>query len=168
MNFKQYSKKGFTLLELIIVLVIISLISALVGPRFTGSLTSMNLKTAAKKVAAALRYARSQAASEQITYISVFDFEKQILTVGDYQQPSEDIHSDNIIEHIDKPETYQLPDGIKFEKIISAEDEINTGLFTILFYPIGNSTGGEIILTDEREKHYSINVDFITGSVQLN
>ncbi len=117
MKIERYSKRGFTLLELIVVLVIISLISALVGPRFTGTLTNMNLKTAAKKVAAALRYARSQAASEQITYVSVFDFEKKSLTVGAYQQPSEDIQlsdSENIIEQIDKPKSYQLPDGIKF------------------------------------------------------
>jgi prepilin-type N-terminal cleavage/methylation domain-containing protein len=62
---------GFTLLELIVVLLIIGLMMALVTPRLIGSLTKMNLKTSAQKISSFLRYARSQAVSGQ-TYIMPF------------------------------------------------------------------------------------------------
>ena len=43
------SRWGFTLLELLVVLVIISLMSALVAPKITGTMVNLKLKTASKK-----------------------------------------------------------------------------------------------------------------------
>ena len=52
--------RGFTLLELIIVLIIIGVASALVVPRLVGSTGNLDVRTAAGKVAAFLRYAGSR------------------------------------------------------------------------------------------------------------
>jgi general secretion pathway protein H len=73
--------RGFTLLELIVVLVIISLMSALVVPKLAGPMSNLDLKTASQKISASLRYARSRAASEKTTYAAVFDFDKNRLVV---------------------------------------------------------------------------------------
>jgi general secretion pathway protein H len=79
--FLQRRNAGFTLLELIVVLMIIGLMSTLVVPKLVGPLADLNLKTASQKISASLRYARSQAASEKATYVALFDFDKNRLVV---------------------------------------------------------------------------------------
>ncbi len=74
--------RGFTLFELIVVLLIIGIMMALVSPRLLGSLTKVNLKTSAQKISSSLRYARSQAVSEQTIYHDVFDFDKKGLFIN--------------------------------------------------------------------------------------
>lgn len=163
--------RGFTLLELLVVLVIISLMSVLVVPQLTGSLARMNLQTASKKISASLRYARSQAASEKITYVAIFDFEKDRLSImtGQEAQTGETLKEDlgDGEEPVIRSKSYDLPDGVKLEKGVSGKDEIDSGLFQITFFPTGSSSGGDVILTNDRGKRYKISVDFITGVVRL-
>ncbi len=163
--------RGFTLLELLVVLVIISLMSVLVVPQLTGSLAKTNLQTASKKILASLRYARSQAASKKITYVAIFDFEKDRLSImtGQEAQTGETLKEDlgDGEEPVIRSKSYDLPDGVKLEKGVSGEDEIDSGLFQIAFFPTGSSSGGDVILTNDRGKRYKISVDFITGVVRL-
>ena len=163
--------RGFTLLELLVVLVIISLMSVLVVPQLTGSLAKTNLQTASKKISASLRYARSRAVSEKITYVAIFDFEKDRLSImtGQEAQTGETLKEDlgDGEEPVIRSKSYDLPDGVKLEKGVSGEDEIDSGLFQIAFFPTGSSSGGDVILTNDRGKRYKISVDFITGVVRL-
>ncbi len=163
--------KGFTLLELLVVLVIISLMSVLVVPQLTGSLAKTNLQTASKKISASLRYARSRAVSEKITYVAIFDFEKNRLSIMTDQkaQTGETIEEDlgDGEEPVIRSNSYDLPDGVKLEKAVSGGDEIDSGHFQITFFPAGSSSGGDVILINDRGKQYKISVDFITGIVQL-
>ena len=74
-------KKGFSLIELLVVLVLISLFSAFVGVNVGGSLGNMGLKTATKKVAASLRYARSRAITESVPYVALLDLNQNRVTI---------------------------------------------------------------------------------------
>ena len=78
---QRRNARGFTLLELIVVLMIIGLMSTLVVPKLVGPMGNLNLKTASQKISASLRYARSQAASEKTTYVALFDFDKNRLVI---------------------------------------------------------------------------------------
>lgn len=151
--------KGFTLLELLIVMVIISMVFAFVVPRLAGSLTKLNSKTAAKKIAASLRYARSRAVSEKIRYVCEFDFEKNTLVIG---KPNPEPQTPNPAPA--SAPAYHLPEGVKFKGAEAAKD----GIFQIIFYPVGNSSGGEIIVSDEDKRAFKIQADMITGTVQLS
>lgn len=61
------SRRGFTLIELVVVLAIIAMALALVLPRLPSS-ESENLKTSARTLAATLRYLQDRAASGRTTY----------------------------------------------------------------------------------------------------
>jgi len=152
---KTLENKAFTLLELLIVMVIITMVFAFVGPRLAGSLTKLNSKTAAKKIAASLRYARSRAVSEKVRYVCEFDFEKNTLVIG---KPNPEPQTPN------PAPAYHLPEGVKFKGAEAAND----GIFQIIFYPVGNSSGGEIIVSDEDKRAFKIQADMITGTVQLS
>ena len=182
--FRKHRNAGFTLLELIVVLVIVGLMSALVAPKLVGPLGDLNLKTASQKISASLRYARSQAASEKATYVAVFDFDKNRLVVIDPPVPlpaKGDVPVKNR-EAVDKtpgdaPEdqhgrpgwvkAYSLPDGVKLAKGASREGDVHSGLFRVFFFASGSSSGGEITVANERGRQYRIRVDFITGTVEL-
>ena len=176
--------RGFTLLELIVVLVIIGLMSALVVPKLAGPMSNLDLKTASKKISASLRYARSRAASEKITYVALFDFDKNRLVIinstipplvkGDFHINNREAFDRTLVEppdnEKDRPggfKTYYLPDGVKLAKGVSREGDFNSGFFRIFFFPSGGSSGGEITVANERGRQYKINVDFITGIVLL-
>ena len=65
--------RGFSLLELIVVLVLLSLSIALIAPSLSRFSKSVELKGAAKKVAAILRYYRSEAINKGKVYQVLFD-----------------------------------------------------------------------------------------------
>jgi general secretion pathway protein H len=169
---------GFTLLELLVVVVIITLMSALVAPRILGSLAHMNLKTEAKRMAAAMRYARSQAVSEQATYVASFDLAAERLTVARVEAekaadtPPAAADGENgggasseAGNPPPAPLVYTLPEGIVLQKTEAGNELFPDDELRIEFYPDGNSSGGEILLADERDKRYIVWVDFISGTV---
>ena len=67
-------KQGFTLLELIIVLVIIGIVAAVAVPRFTGSLDSIRFRKTMNELVYFLREARIKAMSCAEATNVVFDF----------------------------------------------------------------------------------------------
>ncbi|MBL0732371.1 MAG: prepilin-type N-terminal cleavage/methylation domain-containing protein [Desulfosarcina sp.] len=159
----RISSSGFTLLELIIVMIIVGLMSVLVVPVIGSSLSNLELKTAAKKTASALRYCRSKAAMQKTTYIAGIDFAANIISVENKKKSSEKP------DETDEPDfkTYKLPEGVYVEKIVSSDQEIDSGRFKITFFPNGSCSGGLITLAGIREKQYNINLDSITGIVTI-
>jgi general secretion pathway protein H len=179
----QQAARGFTLIELMIVLVIMSFVLALAGPAVTRGLSGLTLKTAAKKVAAALRYARSQAVNRAQPYSAIFDREHGRIVIRGIPRPlppdqtaaeaePEEKTADAAGAEAQKPEIkiVALPEGITLKEITIGGTEI-TGtkdeLAQIVFYPDGTSQGGELVLVDSRERQYQVNVAFLTGVVTI-
>ncbi len=162
-NAGRISSSGFTLLELIIVMIIVGLMSVLVVPVIGSSLSSMELKTAAKKTASALRYCRSKAAMQKTVYVAGIDFATNIISVESKKEFPEKP------EGADDPDikTYKLPDGVYVEKIVSAGQEIDSGNFKIIFFTNGSCSGGLITLAGPGDRQYNINLDSITGIVTI-
>ncbi len=171
---KQNDKRrnAFTLLELLVVLVIISLISALVAPRIGGSLTNLELKTGAKRIAAALRYARSKAVSEKKTYAAYFDFDHNRLTISREEQPANiSLFDDSAGDSESKEkatEVYDLPNEVSIQATPDAEKNQSPSPYQIQFYPNGSSSGGSVLVANERGNSWTVDVDFITGTTSLS
>lgn len=177
--------RGFTLLELSVVLLVASIVMALTGPAIIKNFGILSLKTAAKKTGGALRYSRSQAVSTGTTYNVVFNTKNSTITVAqvlpprvmdaetgfrDTGNPEQETDS-NPSRSARKREikTYSLPDGIRFAQIIIAgidsTDQDDGGLYQTVFFPGGGSRGGEIVLADEKDRMYRVTVNRITGVV---
>jgi type II secretion system protein H len=69
--------KGFTLLELIVVMVILATVLALAGPSLRGFFGSRQLPDTAAQILALTQFARSQAISEGIIYRLNFNTSKR-------------------------------------------------------------------------------------------
>ena len=159
---------GFTLLELLVVLGIIAIVSAMVVPRFGGALHGTAHKTAAKRVAATLRYARSCAVAQGVVYVVIVDLDKNTVSVGEEnaRQGDDDARDGDV--KTSSAQTYAIPAGVSFSKISQSDAyDVDEGMVRIEFYPSGASSGAEIWIQGGEERYYILTVDFITGVVHV-
>jgi prepilin-type N-terminal cleavage/methylation domain-containing protein len=179
-NLERCSKFGFTLLELIVVLFILSVAAALIAPTFSRPFGQLRLKAAARDVAALCRFARIQA----ITYQGVLE------VVLDRQTNTYWLRGpDWIIGRlggIDKEDTAEDPGqawqvrvrqarvrtlspGLSFRSVVLGTGPLpDDERGTIAFFPQGSSTGGEIWVSDEKGRGYRVVVDPSIGLVRIH
>lgn len=155
---------GFTLVELLVVMVIIGIMSAVVLPRVTGSSGSLTQKTASRKVCASLRFARSQAVSKGRTMVALVDREKGQLIIS---SGSDLENGDAGAEESNGRMRYALPEGTSFEKTETNQGGWTGNVLKIIFYPIGRSSGGQFHLNYGNRPPFVVSVDRITGAVSL-
>jgi type II secretion system protein H len=72
-NARQERLRGFTLLELLIVCVVLAILAATVGPRIGSGQTKSHLDSTARSIVALGRVAREHACSDGRAYFLVFD-----------------------------------------------------------------------------------------------
>jgi general secretion pathway protein H len=162
---------GFSLLELLVVVLIIGLISALVMPRMAASLPGVQLQSTTRAVAASLRYARSKAVFESTPYIAIFDNTQKLLAVEPSKKPLDAAELDRfwvVLNTSKLQKVYEFPDEIEFAVFNNIDAGEGTDVFPIFFFPRGDSTGGKIVLKNLRRKQYTITVDPITGAVEID
>lgn len=140
--------KGFTLLELMVVLVIGVMLFTLVPPLLSGIGTTTDLRAAARQLIAGLRSARSEAITRQREAVLTMDLEERRFGVTG------------------NPRRYSLPKGIVLELVTAESERLDDRVGAIRFFPDGSSTGGRITLSDQRIA-YEVDVDWLTGRVRL-
>lgn len=141
--------KGFTLLELVVVLVIISVGLVLVAPRFSGTLALLELKGAARDIASGLRYARGRAILTGRETALAVDVE-----TGRYW-----------IEGRDRERS--LPQQVDLRLVVGRSEVVGEGVGVIAFFPDGSSTGGQVILT-LGNRQFLVDVQWLTGRVRIH
>jgi len=139
------SRRGFTLLELIVVLVLLGAVAAVVMTSFSGVMLGLQLETASRDLVTRMRQARVDAVARQAAFRVVLAAE-----------PSQGFSYMLADEYGRKIRSYELPKGIS----IIAEEELP---LTISFYPNGRSSGGRFGLKREGGRELRIDVDPITG-----
>jgi len=144
---RRRAAAGFSLLEMMAVMVLIAIAITVASFTVTNSLNSAKLQAVSRDLVAALRYTRGQAIvkGEQKT----LDVDLDAMT---YQAPNKD--------------AVKFPDKVEI-KLLTAQSELTTGRAGgIRFYPDGSSTGGHIsVIAGERE--WRVNVGWLTGEVSL-
>jgi general secretion pathway protein H len=139
---------GFTLIELVVVLVIAGLLLALAPPLVSKAFPAVELRDAARRVAAGLRVARSRAVSRSEEAVWALDLQRRRFTVTG------------------RDRTYSLPEKLTIS-LFTAQSELHgEGSGAIRFYPDGSSTGGRVTLA-RGERSYLVDVDWLTGRVSI-
>ena len=139
--------RGFTLVEMMVVLVIVALMMALVGSSISRNISGAQMRTAASKVAASLRYTRTQAILTKSEQVFLVDTEKFT-----YQAAER--------------EAKELPEGMKVELNTARSELTSETAGGIRFYPDGGSTGGNVRL-EANGRIYRVNVAWLTGEASV-
>jgi len=139
---------GFTLLEVILVLVIgVAAYALILTVPMRGS-SSADLKAAARTLAAGLRHAQTMAMATRRDSALTVDVESREFTVA----------GDSSVR--------QLPKDLEI-KLYTAQTEVTSERRgAIRFYPDGSSTGGRITVASG-ERKYLVDVDWLTGRVSI-
>jgi len=171
-------ERGFTLFELLIVLVIIGLMSAVIVPALGHSIENSELRAATRDVASIFRFARSRAVSEKSPYVAIYSEEERRLVL--FSEALLDLYSqqrDKEYELQPRPACiYEFPRGIRLQRVAEeggAEEgrtdlEEESGLEIIRFFPTGASSGGIYAILAPGGRQAMISVDAITGIVDIS
>ncbi len=140
--------RGFTLIELMAVILLLAIALTAVTFSFSKSLKSARITAASRDLVAALRYTRGQAivkGQQEVLLLNLDD--------NSYTAPGKGAH--------------KLPDDMHM-LLTTAEQEVTGGnAGGIRFFADGSSTGGHIsVLQDRRE--WRINVAWLTGEISLD
>ena len=158
-----------------VVLILISLSMYLVTPSLSPFSKTVELKGAAKRVSAILRYCRSEAVNQGKVYQVLFDPDLRQVYVQSIEEKEEDEGTkdepkDGIkdgAKEEPKQKTYTLPKGVDIKEVKTNTPEYPSDYSVIEFYPNGGSNGGTIRLDSPDRKGYRIKVHFLTGIVEI-
>lgn len=159
----RHLNAGFTLLELIVVLLLVSLIAALIFPRLPSSQAS-DLRNSARQLAVLMRYLEERAVATKKTYYLHINLDDDRLTV------SRKGAADNENGQDDDPFLKRQPlmKGIRVSDITTDQlGTINTGEALISYGPGGRSAPLLLHLAAPDNSYFTIQALPVSGSIKV-
>ncbi|NOY65020.1 MAG: type II secretion system protein [Nitrospirae bacterium] len=144
---KSRTNRGFTLLELIIVMLIISISTAIVYISISIAERKALLKDTARRIFISLRYAKEMAIMQRKMMGFVVEDNGRAYSIIQINNEEEG--------------NYKLIKQVEIKRGIVIDGE------GIVFYPLGNSTGGTIMVSDSENRQIRITVDDTTGAIKI-
>ena len=139
---------GFTLIELMAVIVLLGVAMALGSMALGGALRRNALPAAAHDLAAALQWTRAQAMAQRHSVALELD-----LAHPGYQAPG-------------LPRA-RLPAGTALQVTTALHEQVTASAAGIRFFPDGTSTGGQVILARSRQR-WAVEIAWLTGQVRVH
>jgi len=135
---------GFTLLELIIVILLMSVALSMSAVFFANTLPSSRFNSTVREFVASIRQAR---------YLAQSSGERQTITI--------DLDARNY--GIEGRGTRTLPPNVKIKVEDPFYGELTTGKYPLVFFEIGGAEGGAVVLWDEK-RTARIDIDPVIGA----
>ncbi|HUN46510.1 MAG TPA: GspH/FimT family pseudopilin [Stellaceae bacterium] len=141
-------ERGFTLIELVVVLAILALATALVTPLLSRGRDRAEFDATVREVAAALRETRSLAMTRDRSEALLVDVAHGVLRWGG------------------RPADHRVPRSIRLALLTTAGERLDEESGDIRFFPDGSSTGGHVTLM-QGERRRDVFVDWLSGRISV-
>ncbi|TRW90320.1 type II secretion system protein GspH [Candidatus Methylobacter oryzae] len=141
-------QRGFTLLELIVVLFVVVLGFSAIGLNLSSGSDSTKIKAAARDIVSALRYARGQALMTHEEATVTIDLGNNSYTVSG------------------RDKIYEIPEDIDITVVTAQNELTGEGQANIRFFADGSSTGGRVTL-ERGQTAWKIDINWLTGQPEL-
>ena len=139
--------RGFTLLEMVVVLMLAAILLTVVAVNLTQGLSGAKVRAAGRDLVAALRYTRGQAIVSRREQTLDVDLEARTYTAP-------------------RREAVALPQDMEIRLLTAQQELTGDRKGAIRFYPDGSSTGGRIRLVEGR-RSWDVEIAWLTGEVVL-
>jgi len=149
----RYSQNGFTLLELIVVILIIALVMGVSYPSLQRGSSILNLQTASRDILNTFRFARERAISEQVSMLLIINRNDRKLELA------------NILG--EPMRSYTLPSGVYIQKVTRAGNEVNDEVLAVRFAPNGNLENVAIRIASDGGRRMQIISDPLGGGARI-
>ncbi len=159
--FRPAPRLRFTFIELSVVVVIISIAAALIGPRLAGMVGGRSMESAVRRLAAMGEYTASLAASSGEIHVLRFE-------LGDgsvYIAAESDITRNG--PSSSRGESYRLPEGLSFEEA-RLEDAVKTNVLQVRFAPDGWADNASVCIRDEKGRRINIAFTLSMGKLKIS
>ena len=138
-------RQAFTLVELLLVLAIIGIVTAITIPNFVQSMKGNRLRVATRTVVKSGRYARSIAVLKQVPITVTFDLTNSTVSVKGGEG------NDNLTRRLD---------GVKIESIRTGEDDsFNSDAFSVVYHTNGRCQPYTLRIVDGDGNASEVQVD---------
>ena len=160
----KLTRNGFTLIELMIAVAIISIIAAIGGVAFNRQLPEYRLSGDTRAIASSLMLARMKATSTGIQHAIEFDLDanpqRYVLQRGNASSGS--------TNWTDLPYTRELSSGVKIKSLVDNAFTYNSGTHEIVYNPNGayDSSGLGQVDLEGGNGEYAIHITPTTGRIQ--
>ncbi|NWG13157.1 MAG: prepilin-type N-terminal cleavage/methylation domain-containing protein [Acidobacteria bacterium] len=144
---------GFTLLELVLVVLVMGLAVAISYPSLSRGSATLRLRAAGRDVLNVVRYAREKAITEQSELHLVVE-----------KGAREVVLTDELGEG-DRP--YALPSDVRIDRLLLGSEEVREGPVVIRFLPNGSSTPATIVLKSDAGSALRVITEPITGGARI-
>jgi general secretion pathway protein H len=144
---KRNRARGFSLVEIVVVIGLIAGATALVAGLVSSGLPGQQLRSAARELAAQMRFARAQAIVTGEPQVLRLDANRHTWTAP-------------------RGRHGELPDQIEIIAVGARDDAAGEGVATYRFFPDGASTGGNVRLKI-KDAEWRVDVAWLTGEVAL-
>jgi general secretion pathway protein H len=138
-------QQGFSLIELMVVMVLVIALFGLVGTSISRSVRGAELRNEVREVIAGLRHTRGQAVIQRSEQVFRVDADRLV-----WQAAGRD------------PES--LPEGLDITLTTARSEMTGENAGGIRFFPDGSSTGGSVLLSVDERKWY-VTVGWLTGEI---
>ena len=138
---------GYTLIELLAVLVLVAAIVALGAATISRKLPGQRLQQSAKELAAQLRYTRAQAIATGQPQVFMIDANSREWRAGEKRSGT-------------------LSKDIAIVATGARNEQSRPGVAAVRFFPEGAATGGRIVLRNGRAA-WQLDVQWLTGEVSM-
>lgn len=153
--------RGFTLIELMVVLVLISIVLAVVIPRFDGGPLQDPTKKLSRWMVNTIRYLRSTAIQKQTPHALVIDLNEQRMWIV-----SEGMSEEELAAGSEK--AFKLDKSMQIVNIQFPDQEpISTGSAEIRFYPAGFSDRALIHMENDDAERFSYLIEPLLPKVKM-
>jgi prepilin-type N-terminal cleavage/methylation domain-containing protein len=144
--------EGFTLLELVVVILVLSLVAGISLPAMMRGRTAFQLRASGREVVNLFRYAREKAISEQMPLKVVVDRGQQNLVLSD--------------EFGGNARSTRLPNHVTIARLFLEGREVQNEALTIRFLPNGSAEEAQVELRADGSSLRVI-TDPLTGGARI-
>ncbi len=147
------SKAGFSLIELIMVILLISLALGISYPALSRGTAAFHLRATSRELLNTFRYAREKAITEQMTMKVTIDPANQKVILSD--------------EVGDGARTYMLPPDVRIQPVFLAGQELRDVPLTVRFMTNGSCENAQIQLMSSKGGVLRVVTDPVTGGARV-
>ncbi|MBK1672622.1 type II secretion system protein GspH [Ectothiorhodospira shaposhnikovii] len=140
---------GFTLMELLVVLIIAVGLLGLAGVRFAAGTPGAELRAAAREMTSGLRYVRAAALSSGQEQVLLVDVDNGRYWIAGREQ-----------------QTRRVPERVDIHLVTSRDEVVSDRVAGLRFYPDGSATGGRVTFSRDG-RHMVVDVDWLTGRARV-
>jgi len=159
-------RRGFTLVELILVMVVIFTLATVVAPRFSDFFPSLQVRKTTEHLMAWARKARADAALTGTRQRLYLDTAKRKFWIENEPRPIKD--PGKFVALVGAWAEEFLPDGVEIDRIDKAEtDPAGNSVRYVEFRPDGTSSDAVIVLANDSGERQTLKIEGTTSKISI-